>query len=88
MGQICAFNSFVGGTKLGGVADSLWSHAAIHREFDRMENWTSRNLGSSTRSGGVLHPERSNPSAPIYPGDHLVESILAEKDFRGKSGWT
>lgn len=33
-------------------------------------------------------PGRNSPGVSIYPEDHLVESMLAWKDFRGKSDWT
>ncbi|KAK4829005.1 hypothetical protein QYF61_001761 [Mycteria americana] len=69
-------------TKLGGVADTPESCAAIQRDIDRLEKWADRNLMMFNKeSCKVLHLGRNNPKHQNTLRATWLESSFAEKDL-------
>ncbi|GAB0190318.1 mitochondrial enolase superfamily member 1 [Grus japonensis] len=81
-GVECTLNSFADDTKLGGVADTLESCAAIQRYLDRMEKWADRNVTEFNKGKcKVLHLGRNNPRHQYMLGATQLEISFAEKDL-------
>lgn len=58
--NLCDF--FAAHTKLEGVADRPVGHAAVQRDFDRLENWGDRNLIKFSKGKyKALHLGRNSP---------------------------
>lgn len=62
---VCNFSKVADGTKLGGVADTPYSFAAIQRDLKRLEKWADRSLIKfSKRTCKVLHLGIQEPRYP------------------------
>jgi len=78
----CCLSKSADDTKLGQVADTPWSCAAIQRDLDRLEKWPDRNLMKSNKGKCKdLHLGRNNPIHQHMPGADHLESSFAEKDL-------
>ncbi|PKU33934.1 hypothetical protein llap_15760 [Limosa lapponica baueri] len=71
---------FADDTKLGGVADTPESCAAIQQDLDRLGTWAERNLMNFNNGKcRVLHLRRNNPLHQYRLGADLLESSSVEK---------
>ncbi|GAB0189864.1 mitochondrial enolase superfamily member 1 [Grus japonensis] len=78
----CTLSKFADDTKLGGVAHTLESWAAIQQDLDRLESWAERNLMKFNKGKcRVLHVGRNNPMHQYRLGVDLLGSSSAEKDL-------
>ncbi|KAK4806774.1 hypothetical protein QYF61_005570 [Mycteria americana] len=78
----CTLNKFADDTKVGGMADMPEGHAAIQRDFDKLEKWADRNLMQFNKGKcKVLPLGRNNPMHRYMLGATQLESSLAEKDL-------
>ncbi|GAB0185358.1 mitochondrial enolase superfamily member 1 [Grus japonensis] len=79
----CSLSKFADDTKLGGVADTPESCAAIQRDLDRLQSWVERYLMKFNKGKcRVLHPGRNNPRHQYRLGVDLLGSSTAEKDLK------
>jgi len=65
-GAECTLSKFADDTKLGGMADTPESHAAVQRDLNRLEKWANRNLVKLNKKCRVLHLRRNYPRHHQY----------------------
>uniref|UniRef100_A0A8C3K652 Reverse transcriptase domain-containing protein n=1 Tax=Calidris pygmaea TaxID=425635 RepID=A0A8C3K652_9CHAR len=81
-GTECILSKFADDTKLGGVADTPESCAAIQRDLDRLEGWARKNLMRFNREKcRVLHLVKKNVRYQYRLGVDLLEATTEEKDL-------
>jgi len=81
-GTECTLGKFADDTKLGGVADTPESCAAIQRDPHKLESWEEGNLMNFNKGKcRVLHLGRNNPMYQYRLGVDLMESISVERDL-------
>jgi len=81
-GTECTLSKFADDTKLGGVADTPESCAAIQQDLDRLESWAQRKLMRFNKGKcRVLHLGRNNLMHQYRLGVDLLESSSVERDL-------
>jgi len=75
-------SKFADETKLGGVAEMPESHAAIQKEFNRLEKWADRTIMKFNKENGqVLHLGKNNPLHQYRLGATQLESSLQKRTW-------
>jgi len=78
----CTLSKFADDTKLGGVADTLESCAAIQRDLDRLQSCAERNLMKFNKGKcRVLHLGKNNLMHQYRLGADLLQSSSVERDL-------
>ncbi|PKU40358.1 hypothetical protein llap_9333 [Limosa lapponica baueri] len=81
-GTECILSKFADDTKLGGLADTPEGCGAIHRDLNRLQSWTQKNIMTFNKGKWrVLHLGRKNPRHQYRLGVGLLGSTTEEKDL-------
>lgn len=79
----CNLSQSADGTKLGEVADILEGHAAIQRDFDRLNKLANKkSMKLNKEKYNILHLLRNNSRPKYKLGGDQLERSFAEKDLR------
>uniref|UniRef100_A0A8B9BP18 Reverse transcriptase domain-containing protein n=1 Tax=Anser brachyrhynchus TaxID=132585 RepID=A0A8B9BP18_9AVES len=79
---VSVLSKYADDTKLGGVADTPESCAAIQQDLGRLERWAGRNQMRFNKSKcRILHLGRNNCTYQYRLGDNLLERSSEEKDL-------
>ncbi|KAK4811901.1 hypothetical protein QYF61_014934 [Mycteria americana] len=74
-------DKFADDSKLSGAVDSFGTRHAIHRDFDRLEEFAHVNLMFNKAKCKVLHLDQGNLQYQNRLGDEGIESSPVEKDL-------